>query len=117
MKVDEMFIDFNTFQDRVIKIAKQIKRNKKIKDIFGIPRGGLIPAVYLSHLTKKPITANPKAGETAIIDDVIDSGSMRHSFSHFKYFYAVVNKQKERMRKWVVFWWEVDNENKKISKK
>jgi hypothetical protein len=106
LNLKNRYIYFDEFQERIIKLASQIKKNKNIKDIFGIPRGGLIPAVCLSHLTKKPLTANPLPKSTAIIDDVIDNGNMRNSFKEFKYFYALVNKQKEKISDWVIFWWE-----------
>ncbi|MHA1868706.1 MAG: hypothetical protein ACTSXD_11735 [Candidatus Heimdallarchaeaceae archaeon] len=98
--------DFNEFEGRVKKIATMIKRNKNIKDIFGVPRGGLIAAVRLSHLTGLPLTGNPRTENTAIIDDCIDSGATEHSFSNFKHFYVLVNKQEEGIKNWIDFWWE-----------
>ncbi len=51
---------------------------EKIENIYGIPRGGLIPAVILSHkFDKKLITdrkdIDPK--NTLIVDDISDTGS------------------------------------------
>ena len=41
--------------------------------IYGIPRGGLIPAVMLSHLTGLPLVQT--IGEnTLVVDDMTDSG-------------------------------------------
>jgi uncharacterized protein len=100
------YMSWDEFEQRVNTLAKKIKKNRKIKDIFGIPRGGLIPAVMLSHLTDLPITANPKGDSTVIVDDCIDSGATHHSFCNFKHFYVLVDKQEEGEDRWIVYPWE-----------
>jgi uncharacterized protein len=45
-----------------------------IKSIYGIPRGGLIPAVILSHLLELPLVTNYEEATTLVIDDIADSG-------------------------------------------
>lgn len=103
---NKYFLDFMEFEERVRNIAEKIKSNDNIKDIFGIPRGGLIPAIRLSHLTGLPITPNPKSDTTAIIDDCIDSGATKHSFSKFEHFYVLIDKKYEKIKEWIIFWWE-----------
>ena len=51
-------------------------RGKKFKSIFGIPRGGLVLAVKLSHLLDIPLVLNREdiTGHTLIVDDIADSG-------------------------------------------
>lgn len=53
-------------------------RDKKIKieNVYGIPRGGLIPAVILSHLLYKPLITNRDSigVNTLVVDDVSDTG-------------------------------------------
>lgn len=51
----------------------------KFSGIYGIPRGGLVIAVNLSHILKLPLLASPrphKRGEKPllIVDDVSDTG-------------------------------------------
>jgi len=111
MKTKERVIKYKEFEKQCYEIAKCIMENKNIKNIFGIHRGGTIPATRISYLTGLPITMNPKSNETAIIDDCIDSGNTRHSFSNFKYFFVLIDKQFEREGRWLVFPWEKD-ENK-----
>lgn len=41
--------------------------------VYGPPRGGLIPAVYLSHQLKLPLLAAPQPG-MLWVDDIVDSG-------------------------------------------
>lgn len=48
--------------------------NYTFKSIYGIPRGGLIPAVLLSHKLKIPISMGSLDKDTLIIDDICDSG-------------------------------------------
>ena len=97
---------YNDYHKRIKKLAGIIKRNKSVKDIFGIPRGGLIPAAHLSYLTNLPLTGNPKTDSTAIIDDCLDSGATAHSFSNFKHFYVLIDKQEEDIKGWIIFFWD-----------
>jgi len=99
-------VEFEEFEERCKDIADSILKNKNIKNIFGVPRGGNIAATRLAYLTGLPLTFAPKGDETAIIDDVLDTGNTRHSFANFQYFYVLVDKQFENIKEWVVFWWE-----------
>ena len=99
---------FEEFEERCKDIAKCISKNKNIKTIFGVPRGGIIAAIRISYLTGVPITFAPKGAETAVIDDCIDSGATRHSFGNFPYFFALIDKHFEEINEWVVYWWEKD---------
>lgn len=105
--VKEYKMSWEEFDGRCKLLAKRVKKFKDIKSIFGIPRGGLIPAVRLSHLTGLPLTGNPDPITTLIVDDIIDSGKTRESFSNFKHFDVVINKQTEVISEWVIFPWEV----------
>jgi len=104
--VKQYKMTWQEFDGRCKMMAKKIKKNKQIKDIYGIPRGGLPIAVRLSHLTKLPITGDPKIQSTLIVDDCVDSGSTKTSFGGFKYFEVLVDKQKEQITDWLVFPWE-----------
>ena len=98
-------LKFKEFERRCKELAKLIKENPKIKNIYGVPKGGLIPAVRISYLANKPITFMPHLNHTAIIDDCIDSGATRHSFDNFTYFYCLVDKKFESIKEWINFWW------------
>jgi adenine/guanine phosphoribosyltransferase-like PRPP-binding protein len=96
-------------EKRCKEIALEILSNKKIKYIMGIHRGGLIPAVRISHLTGLPMIQFDDViphTNVAIIEDVIDTGRTRKRFEEYKYFFALVDKQKEKIKEWIVFWWE-----------
>jgi len=52
-------------------------KNPHIDFIYGVPRGGLIPAVILSHEMGLPIISNfmdGKDGVVLIVDDLVDTG-------------------------------------------
>ena len=56
------------------KIATEVSRNyKEIKFIYGIPRGGLIPAVILSHKLGIKLI-NEVFSHTLVVDDIVDTG-------------------------------------------
>ncbi len=48
----------------------------KITNIYGIPRGGLIPAVMLSHRLEKPLILKEEEIDpmTLVVDELVDSG-------------------------------------------
>jgi hypoxanthine phosphoribosyltransferase len=66
------------FKQDVREIKNIIKKNNwKLKYVYGIPRGGVILAVFLSYQLKlKYITTlkNYPANKVLVVDDVSDSG-------------------------------------------
>lgn len=86
---DRMIITHDHFVGLIDNIAEQIiehnkRSNRKIDLVLGIPRGGLVPAVYLSHRVPNLTLAfdfdiilnHLKFGYKAlIIDDICDSGA------------------------------------------
>ena len=59
----------------VEKLCNKITSSKlEVKDLWGLPRGGLIPTVMVSHRLNIPITKGTISPTTLIIDDICDSG-------------------------------------------
>ena len=62
-------------------MAEKIKKSnwnykEKYNSIFGIPRGGMVVAIYLSHKLNLPIVDKTGINEgTLITDDILDSGN------------------------------------------
>ena len=60
----------------------------QIDSVMGLPRGGLIPAVILSHKLNLPLVFKPTKN-TLIVDDICDSGETfmdmleKHPFNAF----------------------------------
>lgn len=68
-------ISWELYDKDIHKLAEGIKSsNITLHCIYAIPRGGLVPAVHLSHLLGLPITDNP-FGNILVVDDVSDTGS------------------------------------------
>lgn len=51
-------------------------KGENIKNIYGIPRGGLVVAVLMSHLLDLPVITRKDliTKDTLLVDDIIDSG-------------------------------------------
>ena len=68
------------FEKGALLLAEQIKQKDwDTTFIFGIPRGGLVLAVRLSHLLDIPLLikdplSNEAIGNVLIVDDISDSG-------------------------------------------
>ena len=61
--------------DRLVDILceKIITQIPSIDSVMGLPRGGLIPAVMVSHRLDLPLVTLPEP-HTLVIDDIADSG-------------------------------------------
>lgn len=67
----ETFVEF---------VASYIEKNEiKISGVYGIPRGGLVFAVMLSHRLQIPMLASA-TDDCLVVDDICDSGE---SLVHF----------------------------------
>lgn len=64
--------------DTMIKHLCCLIPREKYRAILGIARGGLIPAIYLSHLLDLPLLFQlPEKGDTndiLVVDDLVDTG-------------------------------------------
>jgi hypoxanthine phosphoribosyltransferase len=115
--MNKRFITWNYIETAVDNIASQIKSSGlDIQYIFGMPRGGLIPAVMLSHKLNIPLFKFGMVldSKVLIIDDICDSGLTLHKYNvptatiHTKetasvqptFHYEVVDKD------WIVYPWE-----------
>jgi hypoxanthine phosphoribosyltransferase len=75
-------ISWEEIEELVDILHSQITRSGyKITDIYGLQRGGLIPAVLLSHKLDIPMTQDPTRQNTLVVDDICDSGETFHEFS------------------------------------
>ncbi len=72
---NKSFLSWDDVEVLVKKLCDKILVSKlEIKDIWGLPRGGLIPAVMVSHKLGIPMTKGTITPNTLIIDDICDSG-------------------------------------------
>lgn len=83
--------------------------------VYGVPRGGLVPAALVSGMWGAPLLDTPEPG-CLVVDDLIDSGSTRARFEDFK-FDALYRKahspagDQPLQDGWVVFPWEQGTED------
>jgi hypoxanthine phosphoribosyltransferase len=74
--MEKIYLSWDGIKTAVESLAYQIKKsNIEISAIKGLQRGGLIPAVMLSHLLDIPMTNNEVVSSTVlIVDDICDTG-------------------------------------------
>ena len=108
------------------------------KEVYGLPRGGLVPALIISHqlgykfITQDPISSG-NINNCLIVDDIVDSGETMERFSSagFKTF-SIFYKKSAKIQPncfgqiaeeniWLIFPWEEINalripDYKKIAK-
>jgi hypoxanthine phosphoribosyltransferase len=61
----------------------------EIKDLWGLPRGGLIPTVMISHRLGIPVSNGTISPNTLIIDDICDSGkTFKEYFDYYQIQYS-----------------------------
>lgn len=75
MEIVKQQIKWEEINLLVENLANKIESsNLLIREIYGLPRGGLIPAVMLSHRMKIPMSKGTITSNTLIVDDICDSG-------------------------------------------
>ena len=129
----DSYLSHKKFERAVEEIALQIKaKGKKYKYVYGIPRGGLILAVRLSHYMGMELIDSTSekhfAGEkdkVLIVDDISDSGNTLKPYNDSGFdiatiyykegtstvkptYYARTNKER------ITFWWELKQGEKHL---
>jgi len=75
------YIDWHEIDSLIFRLVYQIKNSDlKFENIFGLQRGGLIPAVMLSHKLGIPMVKGNIGPNTLIVDDICDSGETLDEF-------------------------------------
>lgn len=68
---------YSRFESDVRRIVAHLQPElARFDDLYGIPRGGLTLAIYLSERLEKPLTLDPRriTRRTLVVDDIADSG-------------------------------------------
>jgi len=107
------------FEHALIQFEAKIKKEYKFTGVYGIPRGGLILAVSLSHRLNIPLILDEDdiKKDTLIVDDIVDGGSTLARFKKKNHItlslYVGENAQLKpdlfqyvRKANWVEFPWE-----------
>tara|TARA_B100001564_G_C20213952_1_gene478608 strand:- start:45 stop:449 length:405 start_codon:yes stop_codon:yes gene_type:complete len=120
--VNKLYIDWRELELLVDNLCKQIQERLFYTDdvytsIHGLSRGGLIPAVMVSHKLDIPYTEDP-TDETLIIDDICDSGktlqtwkgyttAVLHYKPHTSCYEPTIYSEKHTSDDWIIYPWEM----------
>ena len=120
--MEKFYVTWDEIEELVELLCLQIvKSGYQIEHIYGLQRGGFIPAVLLSHKLGIPMTQNPKLPNVLIVDDICDSGKTFHELFlqypkskfaclHFKphtsYFNPDFSANKFLSDAWINYPWE-----------
>jgi len=131
--MEKIYLSWKDIEDAIESIAYKIEKSGiEITCVCGVERGGLIPAVLLSHKMKIPYftVVPPKNTGILLIDDICDSGetiiklknkyfsynsgSIHIATLHYKqsakskpdFWYSLVQE-----KDWIVYPWEVKDSN------
>ena len=126
-------VSWKDFDEMMEELAQNIKSSPiKPKYIYGVSRGGLVPAVVLSHkLDGVPITFNPSEDFVLFIDDISDEGKSLTYYTSLSKCFATatlfIKKDTEFVPDfyieevdrgtWVLFPWEKENEPRERTSK
>lgn len=70
----KLYLSWDDITDGVDNLCKQIENsNLEIKSVTGLKRGGLIPAVMISHKLSIPYVESINI-QTLVVDDICDTG-------------------------------------------
>ena len=118
--MEKIYLSWDEIETAVESLAYQIKNSdKKIDSINGLARGGLIPAVILSHKLGIPFTNDDSEGYILIVDDICDTGETLEYYTKHEYIVTATihHKQSAIVKpdfyyslaprdKWIVYPWE-----------
>jgi len=114
--MDKRFISWSDVDDAVGRLAINITNSKyNISAIGGLPRGGLIPAVMLSHKLNIPFVSQANiagvTGNILIVDDICDSGKTLKRFKFENNVYTATLHYKTTAEYEPHFWWRIAAQN------
>ena len=105
------------FDNDIREIIRRLKESeRKFDGVWGPIRGGLIPAVVLSHALNLPFLIKPTA-DSLVVDDIADTGKTLFFFRQNFIVTLFYHKQstvlpdiwvKEKTDQWIVFPWEIE---------
>jgi len=118
LKADnKIFLSWNDVDDAVNKLCDKIRFDQiNIDSVHGIPRGGLIPAVLISHKLGLPYVGLV-GPNTLVVDDICDSGvtldkgpgvytAVLHYKPHTSCFQPTMWAEIHEGNEWLIYPWE-----------
>ena len=116
---NKRFIEWRDIGYAVERLAINIKNSGiEIAAVGGLPRGGLIPAVMLSHTLDIPFVSQANTasviGNILIVDDICDSGKTLKRFKFEDNVYTATLHYKSTAEYEPHFWWRLASTNEWI---
>lgn len=114
--MEKVKFTWNQFDIAVRGLANALP--KDFDQIYGIPRGGLVLAVVLSHLTGKPLTTQLGGSSLLVVDDISDSGKTLAKYAQLAKYTATIHYVHDSIfeptvwvsgklkQTWIVYPWE-----------
>jgi len=117
--MDRRYLNWNDIDRAINKIVASINSSEiKINAVGGLPRGGLIPAVMLSHRLGIPFVSQAQIqttiGNILIVDDICDSGKTLKKFKFEENVYTATLHWKQSSEYQPNYFWEIAYENEWI---
>jgi hypoxanthine phosphoribosyltransferase len=125
MMIKKITYNWKEFNQAVEFLSKKLSKNKQLRNIYAIPRGGLPLGVSLSHRLNLPIIMNETeiSPQTLVVDDIFDTGktitnlASRRSFSNCAFWFKNIQTElpknlkifyykTKKPNEWIVFPWE-----------
>ena len=120
--MEKLYLSWEDIENDINILCNKIKE-RKFQFIIGLPRGGLIPAVLISHkldITYKSLNLSKaiEEGKYLLIDDIADSGETLIDKKYKGYIKATLHYKKHSLIKpdyyareipndmWLVYPWE-----------
>jgi hypoxanthine phosphoribosyltransferase len=118
--MNEIKFTWEEFGNAVEDIIRQLKEKNlldQFKYIYGVPRGGLILAIVLSHRLNKKLALKPiGSGGILVVDDISETGNTLHWINpklsatiHMvpgTSFVPTIHSLIKKPSDWIVFPWE-----------
>jgi hypothetical protein len=119
----KIYIGWNKVEELVDSLCYQIQKHKNIEKVTGLSRGGLIPAVMVSHtLGLRFVDSQDLIApfDTFIIDDICDSGltlenwegyktAVLHYKPHTSSYPPTIYANLHEGDEWIIYPWEKDD--------
>ena len=117
--MDKRYLSWDDVDRAVNRLVASIYTSGvKLEGIGGLPRGGLIPAVLLSHRLGIPFISQANlsdiTGNVLIVDDICDTGRTLKRFKFENNIYTAALHWKQSSEYQPNYFWEIAYENEWI---
>jgi hypoxanthine phosphoribosyltransferase len=117
--MDKRYLNWNDVDRAINRLVASIHTSGiKFEVVGGLPRGGLIAAVMLSHRLSIPFVAQANiasvAGDILVVDDICDTGKTLKRFKFENNIYTAALHWKQSSEYQPHYFWEIAYENEWI---